>query len=404
MEKNYYQLNAVLLGESGVGKSTVLDRILGKDFSPIKLATLANICSKYEFSGGKALSNAKVVIYFWDTAGEEKFRANCTHIIKKADIIIFIRDEEKSNFEGDDGWISFANEHIQLDLPEKKVFFVLNKTDLIDENKKSEINEDLRNIAQGCNDNSEVFLISSKNSDGIANFKNKIESVSIGLIKNFLKWHNKEINIVLFGESMVGKTSLVNLLLGNEYIESTIATLKEIISEYYPTDLKSNDEIKFNYYDLPGQEQLIEEFLNRFSKSHIIIFLNDNEHLIINYKILERKLGINGIAKKKLLFCINKADLIPKKNINNVKQKYMESNKKPFFKEPMFISCKTGEGIKDLKNKILDLGNDIAEEMNKGQDEKQTTLDRRKSAITLNEVTIKEKSCWESFKDFLRFK
>ena len=293
LEKNYFQLNAVILGDTSVGKTTFLNRILGKEFKVNTLATIGNILSPYTFFGGKCLQNSKIVIHFWDTAGQELYRANCTQVIKKADIIIFIRDDKNSNLDGDKGWISLANDNIQLDLPEKKIFFILNKTDLIDEQKKKDINEELRNIAQTCNSNSEVFLISSKNSDGIANFKNKIESVSIGLILDFLKWYKKEINICVFGESMVGKSSLINLLIGNEFMESTIATLKSIKSEYYPTDIKSNLEIKFNYYDLPGQEQLLEEYLNIYSKSQIIIFVNDNEHLSINYKMLERKLGKN---------------------------------------------------------------------------------------------------------------
>ena len=61
-------------------------------------------------------------------------------------------------------------------------------------------------------------------------------------------------------------------------MESSIATLKIIKNQYYYTDLKSHFEIKYNYYDLPGQEQYLKDCLDILKKADILIFVNDKDN------------------------------------------------------------------------------------------------------------------------------
>ena len=73
-EKNEKNLpyKVVLIGDSGVGKTCIMAQFINNKFDP---NTIANICAQFiqkilEFPDGK-----KITFHFWDTAGQEKYRA-----------------------------------------------------------------------------------------------------------------------------------------------------------------------------------------------------------------------------------------------------------------------------------------------------------------------------------------
>ena len=68
--------------------------------------------------------------------GQERFRSLCTNSIKIADIIIFVRDDKYENFEGEEGWLNFVKNLV--DIEQKIIIYCLNKTDLISEEKKKQ--------------------------------------------------------------------------------------------------------------------------------------------------------------------------------------------------------------------------------------------------------------------------
>ena len=393
IKKKKYVINIALIGDSDVGKTSLMNRLIGKPFNSNVISTIGIDHSQLLFERDKLLPNSIIKLYFWDTAGQERFRSMCNTAVKKADIIIFVRDETNSHFEdydGKPGWIHFVEDNLNIELPEKKIFFCLNKTDIISEEKKNEINEELENLAQLKNINAEVFLVSSKSSDGIINLLNKIKNFSTNIILDYLKHNNHEINICLFGDSMVGKSCLINRLVNDEYMESTIATVNVQKHVYYHVDITHHD-IKFNYYDLPGQEQLLNNNLNIFTKVDIIIFVSERENLKIKFEIINKKILLSN---KKLIFCINKDDLIPIGGRTGIQKKYKLLNKDKITNDPIFTSCLNGNGIKDLKNKILQIGSDIINQRTQKDNsiEKNTTVNRNN--INLKESTndLKEKN------------
>ena len=87
-----------------------------------------------------------MIIKIWDTAGQEVFRSTCSGVIKKSDIIIFIRDNVH---DGLDDWLTFLENNTDIESENIKMVFCLNKTDLIKkEEEKNEIKEILLNKAQ----------------------------------------------------------------------------------------------------------------------------------------------------------------------------------------------------------------------------------------------------------------
>ena len=59
----------------------------------------------------KQLNNSDLRINIWDTAGQEKFRSTCTGCIKRADILVFARDNLNDNY---DDWIKLSAENLPI--------------------------------------------------------------------------------------------------------------------------------------------------------------------------------------------------------------------------------------------------------------------------------------------------
>ena len=149
----------------------------------------------------------------------------------------------------------------------------------------------------------------------------------------------------------------------------------------------------------------MEKSLNILKKAEIIIFVNDNENLEVQNKIIEQKITLFG---KKIIFCINKSDLISKKksflnDYKNTNKKILENNNNIFI-----VSAKDGDGIKGLKESINSLAIDILKEKKtqKSESDKATTVERQFNEVkiinldNIQEVEVRKenscKKCWKS--------
>ena len=346
-KKKNFTINVAVVGNAGVGKSSFINRILGRKFNEYISPTYSFFYECFKFYNEHEKFN--VIIKIWDTVGQERFKSQCSNVIKKADIIIFIRDNENNSI---DEWLSFLDEKTDIKSEEVKMIFCLNKTDLLTSNEKNIIHEELLNKAQECN--ASVYDFSAKNDNDFENIKLQIQNFSLNIIKTGLKTLKEEINICLIGPSMAGKTCLIYRIINNDFFESTILTTI-LIKNSCHVDLKNHADIKFNYYDIPGQEKYMKEELTPriIKKMDIIIFVNDDKQNEISSKILKR--NISNLKGRNVIYCINKSDLINQKGI--YKNEYMKVNKAIIGKnnEPIFVSAKTGEGINDLKDVISDI-------------------------------------------------
>jgi len=89
-EKKALTCKVVLIGESGVGKTSIITRYISDTFSNVLMATPgANFTTKTIF-----LSEQKQSIKFevWDTAGQEKFRSMAKVFYKNANVCILVYD------------------------------------------------------------------------------------------------------------------------------------------------------------------------------------------------------------------------------------------------------------------------------------------------------------------------
>ena len=413
--KEKYQIQLVFIGESTVGKTTIKDRLLKREFKYDTTPTLQPpYCEQLKFQNPH-LPNAEIIINLWDTAGQEKYRANCTNCIKRADILVFVRDHLNCNFgdkNDETNWIGFVNKYKDLDAENLYIIFVLNKTDLIsNEEEKKRIKEELLNLAQSFEAKNDVLGISSIYDEEISNFRTKLENISYQIIKDSLKSLNSESVICLYGPSEVGKTCLIYALMGNEFEESkTILTTHSEKHKFIFQDLKLHYNVKIMYCDIPGQDKLLGQNLKIINKADIILFVNDNDKLIINFN----KLTADSLKNKKCIFCINKSDLFineKQKIINNYKQ---INNKEKKFSEKFnegnnffLISIKENENIDELKDKLMNLSTEIVDEKNNKNKEKQqrSSVERKAEGnIIINEEDLplieqEKKNCWKKFCD-----
>jgi small GTP-binding protein len=129
IKKNIYNIKIILLGESGVGKTNLINAYFGNPFNTdISMTTTPNQShSKVD------IENNICYLDIWDTMGQEKYHSMTKSFIKGSHIIIFVYDmTDKESFTKLNYWVNQVREVIDLD---NKIILGLaaNKLDLIEE-------------------------------------------------------------------------------------------------------------------------------------------------------------------------------------------------------------------------------------------------------------------------------
>ena len=106
-EEEIKELKVILLGETGVGKTCLINVSVGKNFEELKTSTVSSSFVLKKFMK----DNKEYILNIWDTAGEEKFRTLTKLFIKNSKIIIFVYSiDNKLSFDELSFWVSTVKE------------------------------------------------------------------------------------------------------------------------------------------------------------------------------------------------------------------------------------------------------------------------------------------------------
>ena len=151
----------VLIGETGVGKTCIIEQFINQEFNENQESTLtAQFCRKdFEFPGGE-----KISLDIWDTAGQEKFRALNRIFYKnaKAVILVYSITNKKTFDEVKNYWYDQIKQHCDSNVI---IAIAANKCDLYENRQVSD--EEGEEFAKSIG----AFFASTsaKNDSGITN-------------------------------------------------------------------------------------------------------------------------------------------------------------------------------------------------------------------------------------------
>ena len=121
-------IKIILVGESGVGKTNLINAFFGFGFNDNSDSTLNSYC----FDGQHKYNNKEYKFTIWDTAGQEKYRSINKMFFRDAKIILVIYSiDNRYTFEQIDFWMNHLKENI---IDDKYIIaLIANKCDLIED-------------------------------------------------------------------------------------------------------------------------------------------------------------------------------------------------------------------------------------------------------------------------------
>ena len=125
------EIKVILLGNTTVGKTSLIIKYIKNEFSFNYLQTLGLDFKQKIF---KMKNGKDIRLRIFDTAGQERFKSVSFSFIKKANGIILLYDiGNKNSFEAVDSWMESIKDNADKKIP---IILVGNKCDINDEKRK----------------------------------------------------------------------------------------------------------------------------------------------------------------------------------------------------------------------------------------------------------------------------
>ncbi|XP_021956394.1 ras-related protein RIC1 isoform X2 [Folsomia candida] len=107
-----YVFKIVLLGNSSVGKSSLLERFTTGEFKgDISATTGCDLCFRTLEMGGRLIK-----LTIWDTVGQEKFRSIATNCVRNAHGVMLVYDVmDVNSFSAISDWMKFVDDYAPSD-------------------------------------------------------------------------------------------------------------------------------------------------------------------------------------------------------------------------------------------------------------------------------------------------
>jgi GTP-binding protein len=349
-----------LIGRTNVGKSTLFNRLT--EGRQALVSTIPGTTRDYRY--GDCFWHGQTVTFI-DTAGLDvesektidlESIKNVKKAMKEASVLLFIVDAHTG--------ITPADREIlkQLRQTQKPILLVVNKVD-----SKKYLHETPAFYKLGFKN---IHLVSARTGSGAGDLIDAVlETIGKDLKEEVPTPEDiKKINIVLLGKPNVGKSSLLNKIIGEEKAivspiphttrdsqDITISYEKDA-KNYWLTFVDTAGMIKQRKIANQLQEISIEQSIENLKRSDICLILIDaSEPISMQDKNISREILENN---KSIIFVVNKWDLYPDKDTNSDKTftLYLHRNFPYLTWAPVvFISAKTGFKVNHLVDMVIDI-------------------------------------------------
>ena len=130
----------ITIGNSGVGKTSILNRYISNTFRGELIPTVG---LDFSYKVVTLENGKKVKLKLFDTAGQEKFRTFSKAYFRNTDCILFVYSVDNyQSFENITDWIHFTDNHISKE--DTLLYLIENKKDLERKVEKEDINKFLK--------------------------------------------------------------------------------------------------------------------------------------------------------------------------------------------------------------------------------------------------------------------
>ena len=346
-----------IIGKPNVGKSTFFNYIIGQRLSIVEDSPGVTRDRVY---GNASWRDSEFTLI--DTGGIEpeandiilsQMREQANIAIQIADVIVFLTDILQG--------VTSADKEIAILLKKSKkpIVLVCNKSDNFGK-PKDDIYE-FYSLGLG-----DPYPVSSTNALGIGDV---LDAIYEHLPKKGESFSESEvINVAVIGKPNVGKSSLVNRILGeNRVIVSDIpGTTRDAIDSYF-----ENETGKYNFIDTAGirRKSKVSESIEKFSIMRALLAVERSDVCLILIDAAEgvtdqdaKIAGEAHEAGKGIILVINKWDIYEKETGTLEKYKKEVYNKLAYlsYAPIIFISAKTGQRVDKLFDMIRMVANNNA--------------------------------------------
>ena len=344
-----------IIGRPNVGKSTFFNYIVGSRISIVEDTPGVTRDRIYGESNWRGRNFTLI-----DTGGIEpekndviltQMRPQANIAIDIADVIIFVTDVRQG--------VTAADEEIALMLKKSKkpIILVCNKADSF-QKFQSDIYE-FYNLGIG-----DPMPVSASNAQGIGDVLDKVYDNLPTEADN--DEDNERIKVAVIGKPNVGKSSLINKILGeNRNIVSNIAgTTRDAIDSYF-----ENEHGKYTFIDTAGirRKSKVTEKIEKYSVLRSLFAIERADVCLMlidaNEGVTDQDAKIAGEAHeagKGIILVVNKWDEYEKDTgtLEKYRKAIYEKLSYLSYAPVMFISAKTGQRV----DKLFGMINDVAEQ------------------------------------------
>jgi len=338
-----------IVGRPNVGKSTLFNRILGQRKAIVE-----------DFPGVTRDRNYAVVTRFStpftliDTGGFEavsedrllvQMREQSQLAVEEADVILFVLDGKSGLMPADAELVAFLRQ------VSKPVFYVVNKID----GEKQELGvADFYGLGIDT-----IYPLSAEHGRGIDDLMEALLE-HIPAVQGTSEDNEEEVRLAIIGRPNVGKSSLVNRLVGFERVvaNETAGTTRDSVDTPFVYNRK-----RYLLIDTAGirrkgkVSQKLEKYsvvqaLKAMERAHVVLLVID-----ANEGITDQDMTVAGYACEKgcaVILVVNKWDLVSKDNstFGAYVQKVRTAFKFLPFAPVHFVSALTGQRVSSIMNVV----------------------------------------------------